>query len=46
MLCQYTDIMAASLKGLTGYDKMNRRSDLLGLMKGIKDLVYKFYGHC
>jgi hypothetical protein len=44
MIGQYTDIMVASLKGLKGYEKMNRSSDLIGLMKAINRLVYKFDG--
>jgi hypothetical protein len=45
MLGQCTVIMVASLKGLKGYEKMNGSSNLLGLMKAIKGLVYKFDGH-
>jgi hypothetical protein len=44
MLGQCTDVMIASLKGLKTYEKMNESSNLLGLMKAIKGLIYNFNG--
>jgi hypothetical protein len=44
MLGQCTDVIIARLKGLKTYEKMNESSDLLGLMKAIKGLIYKFDG--
>jgi hypothetical protein len=36
--------MVASLQSLKGYKAMNKKFDLLELMKSIKGLIYKFDG--